>query len=216
MTIHEAGLTHRHTDYETREILRVNPETGEVTKRRPIVTRKSRAEQHIQWEAARRADPSLPEDAAKAAAPAAAPEVAPEAAQKPPRKPGSGRTKKTTPNPIANYAPLLFSLEVGPLESRAVLLPWAEDIIQGSIITSADVSNGKVNVRASAVTRALCQAEITTAGCQAEGVALRTAQRIAKAARHAAHGIASYLERHPKIKAALDEELDEQGWWVRK
>ncbi|RMR28861.1 Phage integrase protein [Pseudomonas syringae pv. coriandricola] len=47
---------------------------------------------------------------------------------------------------------------------------------------------------------------ITAEACKTDEMTLRTAQRIAKAARHAAHGIASYVERHPRIKAEIDVE----------
>mgnify|MGYP001547665259 FL=1 len=86
------------------------------------------------------------------------------------------------------------------------LLPWVDHIITGSIITSAGVTNGKINVKARAVIGALFATEITAEACKTGEISLRTAQRIAKAARHAAHGIASYVERHPSIKAELDSE----------
>ena len=85
-------------------------------------------------------------------------------------------------------------------------LPWVDDIITGSIITSAGVSNGKINVKLRAVIGALFLSEITAEACKTDEITLRTAQRIAKAARHAAHGIASYVERHPAIKAEIDVE----------
>ena len=67
-------------------------------------------------------------------------------------------------------------------------LPWVNDIITGSIITSAGVTNGKINVKARAVIGALFLSEITADACKTNEYSLRTAQRIAKAARHAAHG----------------------------
>ncbi len=86
-------------------------------------------------------------------------------------------------------------------------LPWVDDIIHGSILTSAGRSNGKINVKARAVIGALFLSEISAEACQTSEYTLRTAQRIAKAARHAAHGIASYVDRHPKLKAELEAEL---------
>jgi len=113
-------------------------------------------------------------------------------------KPSRGRPRINYVNPVADYMHLLASPEP---------LPWVEDIVRGSIATSAGTTNGKVNVKVRAVLAALFLTGITADACQTGEYTLRTAQRVAKAARHAAHGIVSYIERHPEIKGALAAEL---------
>ncbi|MFZ5938894.1 hypothetical protein ACOKS3_29270, partial [Pseudomonas sp. HS6-2] len=113
-------------------------------------------------------------------------------------KRGRGRPKTSFVNPVAAYMHLLAIPDP---------LPWVDDIVTGSIITSAGVANGKINVKARAVIGALFLSEITADACKTNEYSLRTAQRIAKAARHAAHGIASYVERHPDIKAEIVAEV---------
>ena len=190
------GPYHRHIDYETGQIFHVDPITGAIIARNDIVLPKSRKAEFQAWAAERRADEGLPEDHAKAAAPSvkdnltSAPDVPPKATR--------GRPKTIFNNPAAAFMPFLTVPDP---------LPWVDDIIHGSILTSAGRSNGKINVKTRAVIGALFLSEISADSCMTSEHTLRTAQRIAKAARHAAHGIASYVERHPVLKAELEVEL---------
>lgn len=200
MTSIPANLPHRHVDHETGHILHVDPITGEIIAQRDIVLPKSRSAEFQAWAAERRADEGLPEDHAKAASLlvkdnlTSAPEVSP--------KETRGRPKTIAKNPAAAYMPFLTIPDP---------LPWVADIIHGSICTSAGTSNGKINVKARAVIGALFLSEISAEACKTSEYTLRTAQRIAKAARHAAHGIASYVERHPKLKAELEAEIGSEA-----
>ena len=189
---------HRHVDYEAGHILHVNPVTGEVIAQSAMVRAKNPEEKYQAWATERRADALLVSDHSSAVTLSTFPEaVAPDVGTPKPAKAGRGRPKTSFANPVAAYMYLL---------AVPNLLPWVDHIITGSIITSAGVTNGKTNVKARAVIGALFATEITAEVCKTSEISLRTAQRIAKAARHAAHGIASYVERHPSIKAELDSE----------
>lgn len=190
--LNQPGLYHRHVDYEAGCILHVDPITSEVVGQNAMVRAKNPEEKYQAWAAERRADVLLVSDHASATMYKHAPVATTE-----PARAGRGRPKTIYANPVAAYMYLLAGLD---------LLPWVDHIITGSIITSAGVTNGKVNVKARAVIGALFAAEITAEVCKSSDISLRTAQRIAKAARHAAHGIASYVERHPAIKTELDSE----------
>ncbi|EPF68006.1 hypothetical protein [Pseudomonas syringae] len=183
---------HRHVDHETGHILHIDPITGEAITRKEMARLKNPEAQYQAWAAQRRADESLYEDHQKAtqAKPSDTPIEAP--------KRGRGRPKTSYVNPAAAYMCLLAVPDP---------LPWIDDIVTGSIITSAGVTNGKINVKARAVIGALFLSEITAEACKTSEISLRTAQRIAKAARHAAHGIASYVDRHPGIKEEIDAEI---------
>ncbi|WP_047335967.1 hypothetical protein [Pseudomonas protegens] len=190
----QPGPLHRHVDHESGHILYVDPVTGEIIVQKEMVRRKNPEEEFQAWAAERRADEALSEDAHKAITKLT---EATKARPEEPRKKARGRPKTTYKNPVA---PFMYLLAVPDP------LPWVDDIVTGSIITSAGVSNGKINVKARAVIGALFLSEITAEACKTDEITLRTAQRIAKAARHAAHGIASYVERHPAIKAEIDVE----------
>ncbi|WP_346395485.1 hypothetical protein [Pseudomonas syringae] len=187
----QPGPLHRHVDHETGHILHIDPITGEAVTRKEMVRLKNPEAQYQAWAAERRSDEYLSKDHQRAARakPSDSPIEAP--------KRGRGRPKTSYVNPVAAYMYLLAVPDP---------LPWIDDIVTGSIITSAGVTNGKINVKARAVIGALFLSEITAEACKTSEISLRTAQRIAKAARHAAHGIASYVERHPRIKAEIDVE----------
>nr|WP_233445863.1 hypothetical protein [Pseudomonas carnis] len=187
---------HRHVDYEAGHIVHANPVTGEVIAQSAMVRARNPEEKYQAWAAERRADDLLVSDHSSTATYEPAP-VAPDVGAPKSAKAGRGRPKTSFANPVAAYMYLLAVPD---------LLPWVDHIITGSIITSAGVTNGKINVKARAVIGALFATEITAEACKTGEISLRTAQRIAKAARHAAHGIASYVERHPSIKAELDSE----------
>lgn len=190
------GPYHRHVDYDSGCIYHADPITGEVIAVKQMFLPDDREAAFQAWGAERRADERLPEDQAKAAAALEANHAieAPEVIAKATR----GRPKTTYQNPVAAYMHLIAVPDQ---------LPWVDSIIHGSIITSAGVNNGKINVKTRTVLNALFLSDITAAACQTDEIVLRTAQRIAKAARHAAHGIASYVERHPLIKAEIEAEL---------
>ncbi|MGY2293685.1 hypothetical protein [Pseudomonas sp. SDO5511_1_S431] len=191
------GPYHRHVDHEAGQLFHVDPITGEILARNDIVLPKSRNAEFQVWAAQRRTDTNLTTDytTARYSLSKAAPVV--EAAE-PIVKQGRGRPKTVFKNPAAAFMPFLTVPDP---------LPWVDDIIHGSILTSAGVSNGKINVKTRAVIGALFLTEISADACMTSEHTLRTAQRIAKAARHAAHGIASYVERHPALKAELEAEL---------
>lgn len=195
----QPGPLHRHVDHETGTILHIDPITGEIISRKEMVQPEKLEAQYQAWASERRADESLYKDYQKAAESIAtqAQEDDTEAPSDEPKR-GRGRPKTSFANPVAAFMHLLAVPEA---------LPWVDDIIRGSIITSAGVTNGKINVKARAVIGALFLSEITADACKTNEYSLRTAQRIAKAARHAAHGIASYVQRHPAIKAELMAEI---------
>ncbi|WP_117140169.1 hypothetical protein [Pseudomonas amygdali] len=188
----QPGPLHRHVDHDTGHILHIDPITGEAVTRKVMVRVKNPEAQYQASAAQRRADEDLYEDHQRAARakPSDSPIEAP--------KRGRGRPKTSYVNPVAAYMHLLAIPDP---------LPWIDDIVTGSIITSAGVTNGKINVKARAVIGALFLSEITADACKTIEISLRTAQRIAKAARHAAHGIASYVDRHPGIKAEIGAEI---------
>lgn len=198
-----AALLHRYIDYETGHAIRVDPHTGEVVSRKELASLTTPEAQYQVWAAERRADVSISEDhkkitsavtdiAQREATGTKAGEVA---------KKGRGRPRAAYMNPVAAYMHVLVIPNP---------LPWVDDIIHGSIVTSAGVANGKINVKPRAVVGALFLSDITAEACKSSTYSLRTAQRIAKAARHAAHGIAACVERHPKIKARINEEIREE------
>lgn len=192
-------LYHRYVDHETGHILHVDPITGEIIARKDMIRRKDPEAQYQAWAAKRRADVNLTTDHTTAqAAMVKAEPVVPVVEAEPIKR---GRPKTVFTNPVAAFMPFLVLPDL--------LLPWVDDIITGSIYTSAgtNATSGKVNVKSRAVIGALFLSEISAESCQTSEYTLRTAQRIAKAARHAAHGIASYVERHPLIKVEIEAEL---------
>lgn len=198
MTSIPANLPRRYVDHETGHILHVDPITGGVITRKEMVRRKDPRAEYEAWAAQRRADEKLTTDyaTAQASIAKAGPIVG---AVEPITKQGRGRPKTIFSNTSAAFMPFLTAPDP---------LPWVADIIHGSICTSAGTSNGKINVKARAVVGALFLTEISTEACQTCEYTLRTAQRIAKAARHAAHGISSYVERQPKLKAELEANIE--------
>ncbi len=197
MTSIPANLPHRHVDHETGHILHVDPITGEIIARTDMVRRKDPRAEYEAWAALRRSE-DLSADYAIIQSTIAKAEPVVQVVEATPIK--RGRPKTVFPNPVAAFMPLLATPQ---------LPNWADDIITGSIYTSAgtNATSGKVNVKSRSVVAALFLSEISAEFCQTSEYTLRTAQRIAKAARHAAHGIASYVERHPKIKAELAAEF---------
>lgn len=221
MTSIPANLPHRHVDHETGHILHVDPITGDIIARKEMTRRKGSEAQYQTWAAHRRADANLTKD--HATAQASLSKIAPAVeAVTPTTKRNRGRPKTIIKNPAAAYIPFLIGPAVEQLacmgdnqdeedNDHIAAQAWVDDIIHGSILTSAKTSNGKINVKARAVIRALFLWEISAEACQTCEYTLRTAQRIAKAARHAAHGIALYVERHHKLKEALEAKFEAEA-----
>ncbi|NWD56507.1 hypothetical protein HX878_17315, partial [Pseudomonas veronii] len=155
----QPGPLHRHVDHDTGHILHIDPITGEAVTRKVMVRVKNPEAQHQAWAAQRRADEDLYEDHQRAARakPSDSPIEAP--------KRGRGRPKTSYVNPVAAYMHLLAIPDP---------LPWIDDIVTGSIITSAGVTNGKINVKARAVIGALFLSEITADACKTIEISLRT------------------------------------------
>lgn len=196
MTSIPANLPHRHVDHATGHILYIDPVTGAVISRKPMRLRKDPEAAFQAWAAQRRAeDLSADYFTAQAGIEKITTATTPAVSSAPAKR---GRPQTKAHNPAAVYMPFI---------AVPHLQRWADDIIHGSIITSSGVSNGKINVKARAVVGALFLSEISAEACKTSEHTLRTAQRIAKAARHAAHGLASFIERHPELKAELDSEI---------
>jgi hypothetical protein len=196
MTSIPANLSHRHTDHATGHILYIDPVTGEVISQKPMVRRKDPEAAYQAWASKRRAeDLSTDYATAQAGIEKTTTATTPAVSSEPVKR---GRPQTRAHNPAAIYMPFI---------AVPHLLAWADDIIHGSIITSSGVSNGKINVKARAVVAALFLSEISAEACKTSEHTLRTAQRIAKAARHAGHGLVSYIERHPKLKAEIEDEM---------
>ncbi|WP_426212893.1 hypothetical protein [Pseudomonas sp. TWR2-1-1] len=152
------------------------------------------------WSTLRRADPLLIEDAQKAnhwrQSPSPTPIIKLQKEQ--PTGPRRGRPALNTPNPVAT---LMFVIGIKRPQ-------WLDDIVYGSVTTSAGTSKGKLNVRPGAVLSALYSNFFSVEALGREGQPERTTMLIAKVARHAAHGIIEYLQRHPELHSRLKREAD--------
>ena len=109
-----------------------------------------------------------------------------------------GRPALRMENPIVELMPTLSLDRPG----------WLDDVLRGSIASSVGAHKGQLNVRTSDVVAALHLRIITVRAIKRPDMGDRTAQSIAKAARHAARGIDHYLHRHPHIKAGLVETIE--------
>ncbi|MGP4956992.1 hypothetical protein [Pseudomonas helleri] len=174
---------------------------------------------HFQaWAAQRRADPNLPADAAKAAA--GVRRIRAEIREnhrtansfvEKPNELRRGRPPLSTANPVAHIIQLISY-------NRP---PWLDDIVYGSVATAVGSNKGQLRVRSGDVLAALRLEIIVVKTIQQSGMSNRTAQEIAKAARHAVHGIESYLNRHSaKLKqltaaAGLVAEMAHQSYLTR-
>lgn len=129
-------------------------------------------------------------------------------------KPTRGRPALVTENPIAPFVPFLAGTLSAHRGDSTGRYGWFDDIVSGSIATAVGSSNGTFNVSPSKILAAMYGPTISTAEVVSEIVSERAAQRIAKAARHAIHGVDSYLARHPDVKAALiaDIEAEANAW----
>lgn len=108
---------------------------------------------------------------------------------------GAGRKPASTTNPIAHIAAELSYTKPA----------WLADIIFGSCLTAAGQSQNVCNVSMNEVLGALHIKEFTVQAVIATGVAKRKAERIIKAARHAAHGIHCYLLRRPELLQCYED-----------
>ncbi|WP_146017997.1 MULTISPECIES: hypothetical protein [Pseudomonas] len=111
---------------------------------------------------------------------------------------GAGRKPVSTVNPIAHIASeLLFANPA-----------WLSGIIFGSCLTAAGQSQNVCNVSMQDVRNTLLLKDFTVLAVRATGVAKRQAERIIKAARHAAHGIHCYLLQRPKLLRRYEDNYD--------
>lgn len=127
----------------------------------------------------------------------------------------AGRPPRSTPNPNHSIMIALSAANLDPGSCSPIGFPeWFLDIVTGSISTAAGSSGGKFNVSPRAVQAALYLPVISVEAIKAPAMSLRTAQTIAKAARHAAHGVHSYLARNPKLLARLiaESKLEQELW----
>jgi hypothetical protein len=113
-----------------------------------------------------------------------------------PRNPkGAGRKPVSTTNPIAHIAADLTYAKPD----------WLADIVFGSCLTAAGQSQNVGNVSMNEVLGALHLKDFTVQTVMATGVKKRKAERIIKAARHAAHGIHCYLLRRPELLRCYED-----------
>ena len=119
------------------------------------------------------------------------------------------RLPKETPNPLWDYL-----RHISNFRTRGIL-SWMDDIIMGACYTSAGVSKGKLNVNPAFVRVAVFLPVISTYTCQniysLEKISIRTARRIAQAARFALDGIQHYLDTHQEE----NEEMN-KSWELEK
>ncbi len=119
-----------------------------------------------------------------------------------------GRPTKVTLNPNHDYIRHLYDYSIRGLP------PWMDDIIMGACYTSAGISRGKLNVNPALVKAAVFLPMISTDSClniySLEPISMRTAQRVAKAARFALEGIQMYIERQ------REDEVMKVSWQIEK
>lgn len=113
---------------------------------------------------------------------------------------GAGRKPASTTNPIAHIANEVLTNEPG--QSHPL---WLDNIIFGSCLTAAGQSQNVCNVSMNEVIGALYLREFKVDTLVAQGTSLRKAQRVIKAARHAAHGIHCYLLRRPELLRCYED-----------
>ena len=151
------------------------------------------------WAEQRRSDPLLIADAKMVRERLVKPISTLEMKQQRPRGlTNRGRPPLNTLNPVATLMP-----HVGLTRPK-----WLDDIVYGSVITSAGTSKGKMNVRPGVVFSALYSSSFSVEALRREGQPERTIMRIAKAARHVAHGVIEYLKRNPELHMRLKREID--------
>lgn len=110
---------------------------------------------------------------------------------------GAGRKPASTVNPIAYLAvELLIGHQMDVHMGKPL---WLDNIIFGSCLTAAGQSKNVCNVSMNEVVGALYLPELKVEVLVAQGTPPRKAQRIIKAARHAAHGIHTYMMRRPRL-----------------
>lgn len=127
----------------------------------------------------------------------------------------AGRPSLITINPISRLMPFLTSV-CACSGDTAGSPEWFDDIVTGSIATAAGTSktSGRFNVSPAKVKAAMHCSTISVAALQVPTMSTRAAQLLAKATRHAVHGVSSYLDRHPEIRARLIAEVNaEDATW---
>src|SRR3989344_3111914 len=109
-----------------------------------------------------------------------------------------GRKPRSMANPIAHIIAELSFPEARP--------QWFDDIVFGSCLNSAGQSGNVCNVSMDEVTGALHLRTFVVQPLLDAGMARRKAQRVIAAARHAAHGLFTYLIRRPELLERYEEE----------
>lgn len=153
--------------------------------------------QYKRWAAQRRACPHLLSDATRATKSISRRQHDTPATSET-AGPRRGRPVLRTENPLVNFIPLI-SLD----RPR-----WFDDIVCGSIATSAGASRGRLNVRPEQVIAALHLRTISVAALGQQENSSRGLQAVAQAARHCLRGVEHYLHRRPQVRARLEAEID--------
>lgn len=117
--------------------------------------------------------------------------------------PRRGRPANHFINPVADFMRYVEFTEHGEPS-------WVGDIIYGSIATAIGSASGKLRARVSDVRHAVSLPVISAEAVRGPYMSLRTAQGVAKAARHAAHGIHHFLLRRPEL---LSRANAHEGVW---
>lgn len=127
-----------------------------------------------------------------------------------PLKARRGRPPLSTVNPVSAF---MAMFPVGNERPR-----WLDNVLFGSILTAAGQSRNVSNVSMKDVHNALYLPVLEAQVLEGQGRDVRQAQRVMQAARHAASGIVSHMERHcPAYLAHLrmDAEVDERHSYYR-
>lgn len=109
-----------------------------------------------------------------------------------------GRKPAVSDNPVAHIIAELSFPDTRPL--------WFDDIVFGSCLTSAGQSGNVCNVAMDEVVGALHLRTFEVQPLLDAGMAKRKAQRVIAAARHAAHGLFTYLIRRPELLERFEKE----------
>ncbi|WP_447738846.1 helix-turn-helix domain-containing protein [Pseudomonas laurentiana] len=125
---------------------------------------------------------------------------------------GKGRKAQVIENGLCG---LMWAAKV-----EGIKLPWLDHYVHGAINTGPGRINDRYSVSPADVTRLLYLPELsveTASRCllnhDHKPMSVRQIQRVVEAARIALRGIALYFERHPKIVAQLDLEIDFNLFW---
>lgn len=115
-----------------------------------------------------------------------------------PVPPSRGRKPVVSGNPVTHIIAQLSFPGCRPL--------WFDEIVFGSCLNSAGQSGNVCNVSMDEVVGALHLHTFEVQPLLDAGMAKRKAQRVIAAARHAAHGLFTYLIRRPELLERYEEE----------